>query len=153
MKGCKEIQVSLVKKEAQPPPRRGLLLTISPRKQVEQAPEKGSGDIEDLQRMVKKLSNEIIYMKRSAGEGNQGQMPYKPLFKINPPFKEIEPPPTNLNIVLGNVASNSFCTCHQENHFKRDCPQWVNSMNFMTNRFLDEVSLTETKKKVNYKYH
>jgi hypothetical protein len=27
MKGCKEGQVSLVKKEAQPPPRRGLLLT------------------------------------------------------------------------------------------------------------------------------
>jgi hypothetical protein len=27
MKGCKEGQVSLVKKEAHPPPRRGLLLT------------------------------------------------------------------------------------------------------------------------------
>jgi hypothetical protein len=27
MKGCKEGQVSLVKKETQPPPRRGLLLT------------------------------------------------------------------------------------------------------------------------------
>ena len=27
MKGCKEYQVSLVKKEFQPPPRRGLLLT------------------------------------------------------------------------------------------------------------------------------
>ena len=27
MKGCKEGQVSLVKKEAQPPPRRGIVLT------------------------------------------------------------------------------------------------------------------------------
>jgi hypothetical protein len=57
MKGCKEGQVSLVKKESQPPPRRGLLLTRSPGKQTEQGSEKGSGDIEYLQRMIKKLSN------------------------------------------------------------------------------------------------
>ena len=36
MKGCKEGQVSLVNKELQPPPRRGLLLTRPPGKQVEQ---------------------------------------------------------------------------------------------------------------------
>jgi hypothetical protein len=135
MKGCKEGQVSLVKKEVQPPPRRGLLLTRPPGKQTEQGPEKGSGDIEYLQRMVKKLSNEIIDMKRSAGEGNQGQRPYKPFFKRNPPFKAIEPPPTNLNIDLGNVASDSFCTYHQEKHSERDCPQWVHAMNLMANGF------------------
>jgi hypothetical protein len=93
--------------------------------------------------MVKKLSNEIIDMKRSAGEGNQGQRPYKPFFKRNPPFKAIEPPPANLNIDLGNVASDSFCTYHQEKHSERDCPQWVHAMNLMANQFLDEVSLTE----------
>jgi hypothetical protein len=38
MKGCKEGQVSLVKKEVQPPPRRGLLLTRPPGKQTEQGP-------------------------------------------------------------------------------------------------------------------
>jgi hypothetical protein len=92
MKGCKEGQLSLVKKEVQPPPRRGLLLTRPLGKQIEQGPEKGSGDIEDLQRMVKKLSNEIIYMKISVGGGNQVQRPYKPFFKRNTPFKMIEPP-------------------------------------------------------------
>jgi len=45
MKGCKGVQVSLVKKESQPPPRRGLLLTRPPGKQIDQGPEKGSGDI------------------------------------------------------------------------------------------------------------
>ena len=143
MKGCKEGQVSLVKKEVQLPPRRGLLLTRPPGKQTEQGPKKGSGDIEYLQRMVKKLSKEIIDMKRSLGEGNQGHMPYKPFFKINLPFKEIEPPPTNLNIDLGNVASDSFYTYHQEKHYERDYPQWVYAMNLMANQFLDEVSLTE----------
>jgi hypothetical protein len=93
--------------------------------------------------MVKKLSNKIIDMKRSEEKGNQGQMPYKPFFKRNPPFKEIEPPPANLNIDLGNVASDSFCTYHQEKHSERDFPQWVHAMNLMANRFLYEVSLTE----------
>jgi len=72
--------------------------------------------------MIKKWLNEIVDMKRSEGEGNQGQRTYKPFFKRNPPFKAIEPPPSKLNIDLGNVASNSFCTYHQEKHSKRDCP-------------------------------
>jgi hypothetical protein len=58
-------------------------------------------------------------------------------------LKAIDPPPTNLNIDLGDVASDSFCTYHQENHFERDFPQWVHSMNLMAKWFLDEVSLTE----------
>ena len=40
MKGCKEGKVSLVKNEAQPPPRRGILLTRPPGKKMEQGPEK-----------------------------------------------------------------------------------------------------------------
>jgi hypothetical protein len=143
MKRCKEGQTSLARKEIHPPLRRGLLFTRPSGTLVEPTPDKGNGDIEDLQRMVKKLSNEIIYMKRNAGEGNQGQRPYKPLFKRNHPFKEIESPPTNLNIDLGNVASDSFCTYHQENHSERECPQWFHAMNLMANPFLDEVSLTE----------
>jgi hypothetical protein len=55
MKGCKEGQASLVRKESQPPPRRGLLLTRPLGKLTEPTPDKGSGDIEDLQHMVKKL--------------------------------------------------------------------------------------------------
>jgi hypothetical protein len=82
-------------------------------------------------------------MKRNAGEGNQDQRPYKPFFKRNPPFKAIDPPLANLNIDLGNVASDYFYTYHQENHSERDCPQWVHAMNFMANWFLDEVFLTE----------
>jgi hypothetical protein len=93
--------------------------------------------------MIKKLSNEIVDMKRSVGEGKQGQRPYKPFFKRNPLFKAIEPPPNNLNIDLGNVAYNSFCTYHQEKHSQRDCPHWVHAMNLIANWFLDKVSLIE----------
>ena len=70
-------------------------------------------------------------MKRSVGEGNQNQRPYKKFFKINPHFKSIEPPITNLNIYLETVASDSFCTYHQENHSERNFPQWVHGINLM----------------------
>jgi hypothetical protein len=49
MKGCKEGQISLIKKETQPPPKRGLFLTRPLGKQTEQGPEKEGGDIDNLQ--------------------------------------------------------------------------------------------------------
>jgi hypothetical protein len=93
--------------------------------------------------MITKVLNEIVDMKRSVVEGNQVQRPYKPFFKRNPPVKVIEPPPTNLNINLGNVASDLFCTYHREKHSKKYCPQWVHAMNLMANQFLDKVFLTK----------
>jgi hypothetical protein len=141
MKGCNEVHISLIKNETQPLPKRGILLTRPLGKQTEQGPEKEGGDLENLQRMIKKLSNEIVDMKRSVGEGNQIQSPYKLFFKSNPPFKAIEPPPPNLNIDLGNVASNSFCTYHQEKHLERDYPHWFHDMNLMANQFLHECSI------------
>jgi len=72
--------------------------------------------------MIKKSENEIVDMKINAGEGTSNQIPYRPFFKRPPPFKAIEPPPTNLNIDLGYVAYNFFCTYHQDNHSKKDFP-------------------------------
>jgi hypothetical protein len=57
MKGCKEGQASLARKEIQPPPRRGLLLTRPLGKPAKPTLNKGIGDIEDLQCMENKLSN------------------------------------------------------------------------------------------------
>jgi len=80
MKGCKQGHISLIKNESQPIPKRGILLTRPPRKQTEQGTQKEGGDLENLQRIIKKLSNEIVDMKRSDGEGNQNQRLYKPFF-------------------------------------------------------------------------
>jgi hypothetical protein len=81
MKGCKDGHVSLVKKEVYPSPRRGLLLNIPPGKPTEQGPKNGSGDIEYLQRMIKKLSNEIVDMKRSAGKETKVKGLIKPFLR------------------------------------------------------------------------
>jgi hypothetical protein len=68
------------------------LLTRPLGKQAEQNPEKDNVDMESLQRMVKKLSNEIVDMKRNVGEGTSNPRPYKPFFRKPSPYKAIEPP-------------------------------------------------------------
>jgi hypothetical protein len=117
--------------------------TRPPGKQTKQGPKNGSGDIEYLQRMVKKLSNEIIDMKRSAGKVTKARGPINIFSKEIHCSKRLNLPPSNLNIDLGNIAVDSFCTYHQEKQSKIDCPQWVYAMILMANQFLDEVYLTE----------
>jgi hypothetical protein len=85
-------------------------LTRPPGKQDEQNVEKDGVDMEILQRMIKKLSNEIVDMKINVGEGTFNQIPYNPSFKIPQPYKFVEPPPINLNLDLGDVDSDSFFT-------------------------------------------
>jgi hypothetical protein len=143
MKGCKEIQTSLAKKEAQQPPKRGFLSTRPLGKQVEQNIEKESVYMESLQRMIKKYSNEIVDMKRNEGEGTSNQRPYRPFFRNPPPYNAIKPIPLNMNIDLVYVALYSFFTYHQENHSEKDFPQWVNAMNLMANHFLERCSMIE----------
>jgi hypothetical protein len=75
MKGCKDNQISLSKKETSQTPRQGLMLTRTPGKQVEQQIEKDNTNMDSLQRMVKKFSNEIVDMKRNAGEGTSNPRP------------------------------------------------------------------------------
>jgi hypothetical protein len=42
-----------MKKETQPLPKRGILLTRPPTKQTEPGPDKEGGDLENLERMIK----------------------------------------------------------------------------------------------------
>ena len=73
-------------------------------------------DMESMQRMIKHLSNESVYIKRNIGEGTSNKRSYKPFFRrpIHP--RSFEPPPTNLNLNLeGATMDNSF-KYHQANH-------------------------------------
>ena len=59
---------------------------------------------------------------------------------------ELPPPPSNLNIKLDDVSQDNFCTYHQASHSEKTCPKWVNEMNLIDNKFLDEC--TKTKEQV-----
>jgi hypothetical protein len=37
----------------------------------------------------------------------------------------------------------NLCNYHQANHSKKTCPQWINSMNLVANRFIDECIQTQ----------
>jgi hypothetical protein len=67
------------------------MLTRLPGKQTEQGPKKGSGDIEYLQRMVKKLPNEIIDMKISAGKEMKARGPINHFLKEIHLSKQLNP--------------------------------------------------------------
>ena len=43
---------------------------------------------------------------------------------------------------LTEVGMDNFCTFHQQPHFEKICPQWINSMNLVVNQLLD-VQLIE----------
>ena len=46
---------------------------------------------------------------------------------------------------LTDVGMENFCTFHQQPHFEKNCPQWINSMTLVMNQLLDS-KLTETGK-------
>ena len=93
--------------------------------------------------MFKKLSNNIVDLKRNAGEGMSNPRPYKYLFRKKSPYKSIEPTLANLNIKLGEVVSDSYFNYQQEHNLEKDFIKWVNAMNLLANHFLDVYSLTE----------
>ena len=43
---------------------------------------------------------------------------------------------------LTYIGMEKFCTFHQQPHFERNCPQWINSMTLVMNQMLDS-RLTE----------
>ena len=43
---------------------------------------------------------------------------------------------------LTDVGMDNFCTFHQQHHFEKNFPQWINSMTLVMNQLL-ESKLTE----------
>ena len=97
-------------------------------------------DFKNLHRVIKKIRNKIIYVKRNISESSSNQIPYRNLFRRpveNKPLGSL-PPPTNLNIKLDDVAIDNFFKYHQVNHPEKACPQWINPVNLVASKFLDE---------------
>ena len=94
-------------------------------------------ELENVVKMVQKLSNKIVDMEKDRGTSS-----HKKIF--NPYYKKKEgsgkpQPPMNNSIVLNfnKEGMDSLCTFHQEPHSEKSCSQWINSMNLAMNKFLD----------------
>jgi len=84
-------------------------------------PEKEPKDMDIMVKLVKKLLNEVVDLKKNAREGPSRPRPFQPLFKRNDnPPKPLEVPQLTLN--MDNFGMDNFYFYHQQNHSKKTSP-------------------------------
>ena len=83
-------------------------------------------DMENMQRVIKQLTNELIDLKKNKGEGKK---PFKPFMKKMTDFVPQLPPISGINIE--DYAMDNFCRTHHANHYERTCPEFINSFTAM----------------------
>jgi hypothetical protein len=106
-----------------------LLLTKPPEKELKY--------LENVVKLVKKLSNEVVDLINNVGEGYSKQKYFHPFFKkIDNLPKPLETPGLTLN--LDDFGMDNLCSYHQMNHSKKTFPQWINSMTLVINQLLDQ---------------
>ena len=99
--------------------------------------EEHSSELENMVKMVQKLSNKIVNLKNDK-EASSSKKQFKPYFKKREEGGTSQPPvysPSVLN--FNEVGMDNFYTFHQEPHSEKNCPQWINSMTLVMNQILD----------------
>jgi len=105
-------------------------------------PEKEPKDIDSVVKLVKKLSNEVVDVKKNVGEGPSRTIPFHSFFKRN----DNHPKPPKVPQLMLNTdtfGSDNFCSYHQQNHSEKKFPRWVSSMTYVINHLLDQHSLND----------
>ena len=91
-------------------------------------------DFEGVAKMMQKLSNRIIDLEKD----KEAQKFYKPYYKKREYNNKSQTPPHSpATMNLTEVGMDKFCTFHQQPHFEKNCPQWINSMTLVMNKLLD----------------
>ena len=91
-----------------------------PRSDLEKK-EKEPTDMESMQRVIKKITNKIIDLKKNKGEKKK---PFKLFMKKRTNFAPQIPPTLGINIK--NYAMENYCHTHHANHFERTYPEFIN---------------------------
>jgi len=89
--------------------------------------ETGSFDMESLQRVIKKLADEVIDIKKNNNEHNQSRGYFRPPFKKNYQDKPSVPPPESLNVEeVANVLRALMTSAgNQNDQNTEDCPEEI----------------------------
>ena len=83
-------------------------------------------DMASMQRALKQITNELIDLKKSKGEGKK---PFKPFIKKGTYSAPQIPPTSGINIE--DYAMDNFCHTYHVNHSERTCPEFINSFTAM----------------------
>ena len=119
--------------------------------------EEHSNELENVVKMVQKLSNKIVDMEKDKGTSSY-RNPFNPYYIKREESGQSQPPVHNSIILNFNQEGmDHLCTFHQEPHSKKNCPQWINSITLVMNKLLDtqlvdpkeEQSQTNMPKKTN----
>jgi len=80
-------------------------------------PEKEPKDINNVVKLVKKLANQVVDIKRNVGEGSSKPQIFLPFFKrqASPPKP---PKPPYMAFKLDSFSNDSFFSYHQYNHLE-----------------------------------
>ena len=89
--------------------KRPLLLTKPPKKEP--------NDIDNVVKLVKKLSNEVVDLKKNIGEGSPKPRTFLPFFKRQHSLPK-PPKPPHMDFNLDSFNNDSFFSYHQHNHPK-----------------------------------
>ena len=85
--------------------------------------------MESMQQMIKKLTDEIIYLKKNNGEGKK---PFKPFIKRRTNIDTSPQIPPTFGINLEDYVMDNFCHTHHANHFEKTCLEFINSFSMMS---------------------
>ena len=77
--------------------------------------------MESMQRVLKQITNELIDLKKSKGEGKK---PFKSFMKNRTDSAPPIPPTSGINIE--DYAMDNLCRTHHANHSERTCPEFIN---------------------------
>ena len=87
--------------------------------------------------MIQNISNKIVGLEKDK-ESTSSKKQFKPYFKKREEGGTSQPPIYSSSILnFTEVGMDHFCTFHQEPHFEKSFPQWINSMTLVTNQILD----------------
>jgi len=92
---------------------------------IDEKKEKEAFDMDGLQRMIQKLTNNIEYLKKNLGERSTYKRPWKTSFRRN------RQPPNNPNtspeeIHIEEFAQDHYCRAHETNHTEKICLAFIN---------------------------
>jgi hypothetical protein len=94
-------------KDTKSPGKKPLLLTKIPKRE--------SKDIDNVVKMVKKLSNEVMDLKNNVGEGSLNPQIFISFFKKPNNLTQPHEPP-DVSFKLDSFSNDNFCSYHQKNH-------------------------------------
>jgi hypothetical protein len=83
--------------------------------------DKEARDIDNVVKMVNKLSNEVVELKKNVGEGSSKPQTFHPFFnKPDNPPQPLKPPHMDFN--LDSFSNDNFFSYHKIIHLEQMCP-------------------------------